>query len=120
MGGARLTRTGEAGPAAHDLGVATSDDAARLAGVTLQEAEEAHGRALAPFFPEEAAGLDTTSWARGLMDAGLPTAPEHFMRASGAALLGGPPSGDVVLEADMMVAHVAAMVGICELRVHCR
>ncbi|KAL3900028.1 MAG: hypothetical protein SGPRY_012535 [Prymnesium sp.] len=45
-----------------------------------------------------------------LANAGLPAAPGHFTRASGAASLGVAPGADAVLEADMMVEHVAAMV----------
>ena len=81
------------------------------AGVTLREADVAHGGALAPFFPREAGGLDVTCWAAQLASAGFPAAQDHFMRASGAAALGVAPGEDLVLAAELMAAHVAAMVG---------
>lgn len=40
-----------------------------LAGVSLVTLMAAHS--LAPFFPEDAADLDTTRWASGLASAGL-------------------------------------------------
>lgn len=74
-----------------------------------QASEDQEGD-LAPFFPAEGADLDVTDWVEQLARAGLPLAPEHFMRASGAAALGLAPDQGSQLEAEMMVEHVAAMV----------
>lgn len=69
-----------------------------------------HQGALGLFFPQAFGDCDVTRWSAYLAKAGLPQAPDHFMRASGAASLGVSPDQGGALEAEMMVEHVAVML----------
>lgn len=91
--------------------IVASGDSAATAGITLSQANEMHQGALELFFPQSFRDCDVTQWSNYLARAGLPQAPEYFIRASGAASLGVTPDVGGALEAEMMVEHVAAMLG---------
>lgn len=96
------------GEAVSGADTAASDGTA-TAGFTLDQADERHQ-------PPSSHGssfddCDVTRWSAYLAKACLPQAPEHFMRASGAAALDVPFDLGGALEAEMMVEQIAVMWG---------
>ena len=79
------------------------------AGSTLGAENERHAGRLTPFYPVGASCMDVMEWPAQLARAGLPSAPQHFLNASGAAAVGVKPDVGSILEAEFMVEHIASM-----------
>lgn len=79
------------------------------AGSTLGEENEGHAGRHTPFYPVVASGMDEMEWPVRLAAASLPSAPQHFLNASGTAAVGVKPDVGSILEAEFIVEHIASM-----------